>query len=85
MAYRIRVERHAEKDLDDLSASVRRRVIQRIRGLATEPRPRGCVKLAGAEDLWRLRVGDYRLIYSVDDHESVVRIGYVRHRKDAYR
>jgi mRNA interferase RelE/StbE len=85
MAFRIQLERNAEKDLDQLSALVRQRVTEGIRRLAGNPRPRGCAKLQGASDLWRIRVGDYRVIYSIDDDLALIRIGYVRHRKDAYR
>jgi mRNA interferase RelE/StbE len=83
--YLIQVERNAEKDLDRLTVATRRRAIDRIRALARDPRPPGCVKLLYASDLWRIRFGDYRVIYSVDDERGVVRIEYVRHRKDAYR
>ena len=50
-----------------------------------DPRPTGCRKLEGAEDLWRIRIGDYRIIYSVDDSRHVVDISAIRHRSDAYR
>ena len=50
-----------------------------------EPRPAGCAKLEGAADLWRVRVGDYRIIYTVDDRARTVDVSVVRHRRDAYR
>jgi len=62
-----------------------RRIIVRIEGLASNPRPQGCVKLLGADNLWRIRVGEYRVIYSIDEHTRIVDISAVRHRSDAYR
>lgn len=60
------------------------RVFPRIEALATEPRPVGCKKLHGAVDFWRLRVGDYRVVYCIDDNAGVVEIRAVRHRSAAY-
>jgi mRNA interferase RelE/StbE len=85
MPFRIQLERNAEKDLDRLTALVRQRITERISTLADNPRPRGCIKPQGASDLWRVRIGDYRVIYSIDDDLQLVRVDYVRHRKDAYR
>jgi mRNA interferase RelE/StbE len=59
--------------------------VRRIEGLSTEPRPPGCRKLVGANNLWRIRVGDYRVIYSIDDPRRRVDVNAVRHRSDAYR
>ena len=73
MPYRIHVERNAEKDLDKLNRGTHRRVTQQIRNLAGNPRPPGCVRIVGAPDLWRVRVGDYRIIYSINDDQRVVR------------
>ena len=64
---------------------IRTRVFRRIERLGLEPRPTGCRKLEGAEDLWRIRIGDYRIIYSVDDSKHVVDISAIRDRSDAYR
>ena len=75
----------AREELEDLPESVVLRVLARIEALATEPRPRGCCKLAGSESLWRIRVGNYRVLYAIDDPERLVDIIAVRHRKDAYR
>ena len=60
-------------------------ILARIEGLVVEPRPSGVRKLRGASNLWRLRVGDYRVIYSVGDAERVVDVVAVRHRSEAYR
>jgi mRNA interferase RelE/StbE len=64
---------------------VAQRIISRIEALASSPRPPGCVKLRGADNLWRIRVGDYREIYSIDEGAHIVDISTVRHRSDAYR
>ena len=63
--YRILLERGAEKDLARLSSEVHDRVIAAIRALATNPRPPGCRKLAGGKNDWRIRVGDFRVIYEI--------------------
>ena len=56
-----------------------------MRDLATDPRPTGCRKLVGSENDWRIRVGNYRVIYEIADEVRIVRIVRVRHRKDSYR
>jgi mRNA interferase RelE/StbE len=61
------------------------RIVASIRSLAEDPRPPGCEKLVGADDRYRLRVGRYRVIYSVGDGELVVVVVPVGHRKDGYR
>ena len=83
--YRIIVERSAEKDLKRLSSEIRDRAANAIRALATNPRPAGSRKLAGSERDWRIRVGDYRIIYEIADEIRIVRINRVRHRSDVYR
>lgn len=83
--YSILLERAAEKDLTRLSVVVHGRVIAAIRGLAQNPRPPGCRKLTGAQNDWRIRVGDYRVIYEIADVIRVVRVHRVRHRGEVYR
>ncbi len=83
--YQVVVERSAEKDLKRLSAEMVSRVAPAIRGLAANPRPVGSRKLSGTESDWRIRVGDYRVIYEIADTIRVVRIQRVRHRREAYR
>ncbi len=63
----------------------RRRIVERIRGLSVEPRPSGSVKLAGREDRLRVRQGDYRIVYAVDDEARKVEIVKIGHRRDVYR
>ncbi len=83
--YAVSFRRSAEKDLRKLDRTVRRRVLRAIDGLAGDPRPDGCRKLVGSEDAFRIRVGDYRVIYTVDDVVRIVAIENVRHRREAYR
>lgn len=82
--YTVCINRPAQKEIRSLDAGARARVIEELRALAGEPRPPGCRKLVGARDRWRVRVGDYRVIYTVEDLERVVRIVAVRHRSKAY-
>ena len=83
--YETLLERRAEKDLRRLAAEVFQRVIAAIEALAHDPRPEGCKKLKGAGDDWRIRVGDYRVLYDIDDGNQVIRIMRIRHRREAYR
>ncbi len=83
--YNVLLERAAEKDLSRLSAQGHDRISATIQGLARDPRPPGCRKLVGSEHDWRVRVGDYRVIYEIADVVRVVRVHRVRHRREVYR
>ena len=83
--HEVRIGRSATKELETLPDKIVQRIGSKIDALAEQPRPSGCKKLKGADDLWRIRVGDYRIIYAVNDMESVVEIRVIRHRGDAYR
>lgn len=83
--YEVIVERSAEKDLKKLSSEVRPRAVAALQALAKNPRPAGSRKLAGSENDWRIRVGDYRIVYEIADEIRIVRINRVRHRKDVYK
>jgi mRNA interferase RelE/StbE len=84
-AYRIEFRGSAERELRNLDRQMVGRIMVAIEALADQPRPPGTRKLAGAEHTFRVRVGDYRVVYTVDDGQAVVLIERVRHRKDAYR
>jgi mRNA interferase RelE/StbE len=83
--YRVVVERSAEKDLRRLPFDVRTRIADALRSLAKDPRPVGSRKLAGTKHDWRIRIGDYRVIYEIADSIRIVRVYRVRHRREAYR
>ena len=83
--YRITFARSAGRDLDKLDPPVAQRVLAAIQKLASNPRPPGCVKLTGSLNDWRIRAGDWRILYTIDDTAAVVDIAAIRHRSDAYR
>lgn len=83
--YRVLLERGAEKDLSRLSAEIHGCVIVAIQALASNPRPPGCRKLTGSKNDWRIRVGDYRIVYEIADEIRIVRVNRVRHRREVYR
>ena len=83
--YRVLLERVAEKDLSRLSSEIHDRIIAAIQALATNPRPAGCRKLSGTKNDWRIRVGDYRVVYEIAEAIRIVRVNRVRHRREVYR
>jgi mRNA interferase RelE/StbE len=85
VSYRILFTPRAERDLSALPERDRARLARRIDGLATDPRPSSAKKLSGAEDLYRLRSGDYRVIYLIENRIVTVTIVRVGHRRDIYR
>lgn len=84
-AYKVVLVASAAKEFRSLPAGIQRRISAAIDGLSEDPRPRGVRKLAGHERLYRIRVGDYRIVYEIDDEEQVVCITRIRHRREAYR
>jgi mRNA interferase RelE/StbE len=83
--YRVLLERAAERDLSRLSVEVHERVITALQGLADHPRPPGCRKLIGSKNDWRIRVGDYRILYEIADSDREMRVNRIRHRREVYR
>ena len=84
MKYEVILKRSAEKELDRLSGSVCERVTRRLEELEENPRPMGIKKLTD-EDSYRIRVGDYRVLYEIDDAAKKIQVFAVRHRREAYR
>jgi mRNA interferase RelE/StbE len=82
--YSLEIKASAQKELDELDEAMFARIDSRIPALADDPRPRGCKKLKGAELLWRIRIGNYRVIYMIDDPAAAVTIMRVAHRRDVY-
>lgn len=83
-SYSVLLKRSVLKDLDPIPARDRRRIVERIGSLADDPRPAGCEKLSALER-YRVRVGDYRIVYSIEDVQFVVWVVRVGHRRDVYR
>ena len=84
MSYTISILRRARKELAQLPPGAYEQVRDAIRALALDPRPPGCLKLTGREG-WRIRVGDYRVVYEIADEHQDVMILHVGHRRDVYR
>ena len=82
--YSVIFARSARKELESLNAALVKRIFPKIEALAKEPRPKGCRKLKGEKNLWRIRVGDYRVIYAIYDERKVIDIIAIRHRRAAY-
>ncbi len=86
MSYRVEFHARAARVVRKLEADVRRRILDAATQLAEQPRPPGAITMQGAETpQLRIRIGDYRLIYEVHDHELVVLVVQVGHRRDVYR
>jgi mRNA interferase RelE/StbE len=83
--YQVEIARMAQKALAALPRKEQQRVRAAIDLLADEPRPPGCVALAGEERVYRVRVGDYRILYEVFDDRLVVQVVRIGHRRDVYR
>jgi mRNA interferase RelE/StbE len=83
--YKITFSRSAAKELEALEAGAVRRIYPKIESLSQQPRPGGCRKLTGEENLWRIRIGEYRVIYNIDDDNENVNVVRVRHRSRAYK
>jgi mRNA interferase RelE/StbE len=84
--YRLLLKASAAKEIEKVgSKSDRRRIIEKIGGLADDPRAQGAEKLAGYDDRYRVRQGDYRVVYLIDDAATSVTIYKVGHRRDVYR
>jgi mRNA interferase RelE/StbE len=86
VTYRVKLSRKAEKFLVALrDKELQQRLVGAIRGLEATPRSAGCVKLTGSTDLFRLRVGDYRIVYQIQDNVLVVLVIEIGHRREIYR
>lgn len=83
--YSIQLKRAVEKDLRRVEPTVVDRIFARLQKLQRDPFPRGMTKLMDAENLYRIKVGTYRIVYSVDTEDRILVVHYVRHRRDAYR
>ena len=82
--YSLEIKQSAQKELDALDDAVFARIDRKILTLANHPRPPGCRKLRGYKDQWRIRVGDWRVVYFIDEGAKLVTITRVAHRREVY-
>jgi mRNA interferase RelE/StbE len=82
--YTVEVKPSARKELEALPDNVLARVILKLESLGAAPRPTGCKKLKGYKDQWRIRVGDWRVLYIIDDTAKLVSITHIAHRREVY-
>jgi mRNA interferase RelE/StbE len=82
--YALDIKQSAQREMDALDDSVFARLDRKILALADEPRPAGCKKLKGYKDQWRVRVGDWRALYVIDDATHTVTVTHVAHRREVY-
>jgi len=85
MTYHLTYRRSFKKELKKVSAVARKAIVKRVLALAVEPRPHGCTKLEGSDNIYRIRQGNYRVIYTTYEDVLVVELVKVGHRSDAYR
>ena len=85
MTYEIIITKSIQKQLDNLPNNIQERVYEKIAQLAEEPRPDGVVKLKGYDNEYRIRIGDYRLIYEIRDEQLIVLLVQCKHRRDVYK
>lgn len=83
--YQVTFARSARRELESLDKKAVGRILLRIEALARQPRPPGAAKLRGSRDLWRIRVGDFRVLYRVDDRGRLVDVIAIGDRKEIYR
>ncbi len=83
-SYAVEIKPSARKELEALPDHVLSRVVRKIQYLGDNPRPAGCKKLKGYKDLWRIRVGDWRVVYIIDDAVRIVSITRIAHRREVY-
>lgn len=83
--YHVEVERTATKALKEIHRPDRVRLTKAIIELGTEPRPHGCLKMSGMDSLYRIKIGNYRIVYAIDDTIRVVNVTRVGHRREIYR
>ena len=82
--YSLEIKQSAQKELDALDDAVLTRIDRRILALADDPRPAGCKKLRGYKDHWRVRAGDWRVLYIIDDAAKLISITRIAHRREVY-
>jgi len=84
-SYRVEISKSAAKDLRGLDRKWIPRIVASIESLESDARPSGCKKLVGSDHTYRIRIGDYRVVYDIHDDKLIVLVVRVRHRRDVYR
>lgn len=82
--YSVEVKPPAQKELEALPDKLLARVVRKLEALGDAPRPAGCKKLKGYDDHWRIRVGDWRIMYIIDDAAKLVSVTRIAHRREVY-
>jgi mRNA interferase RelE/StbE len=85
MPYTVELTSAARRDNSKLEHAIADRIAEAIEGLEVDPRSRGCIKMAGRVPRYRVRVGTYRIVYSIDDHRQFVLVERIQHRREVYR
>ena len=85
MKQQVTLGKAARRDLQRLDTVWQKRVVSRLQELINTPRPSGVAKLRGTDNEWRIRIGDYRVIYEIDDEQHLVNVLRIKHRREAYR
>ncbi len=82
--YSLEIKQSAQKELDALDETLFTRIDRKILALADNPRPSGCKKLKGYKDQWRIRLGDWRVLYIIDDAAKLISVTRIAHRREVY-
>jgi len=85
MPYTVEIDTKAAREIRSFPRHDQARILAKAQALADNPRPPGCVKLAGGSNLWRVRVGVYRILYQIQDDRLLITVVRVGHRRDVYR
>jgi mRNA interferase RelE/StbE len=85
MSYEVRIAPAAQRQYRKLPVAIRKRIGKELVALSEEPRPAGVVKLRGSRNRWRIRLGDYRIIYQIEDEIVLVTVLTIAHRREVYR
>jgi mRNA interferase RelE/StbE len=83
-SYAVELKPSAHKELESLPDRVLARVVSKLESLTRDPRPAGCKKLKGYKDQWRIRIGDWRVVYIIDDAAKLVSVTRIAHRREVY-
>lgn len=83
--YQLIISKSVQKQIDKLPSTIIEKIIKKLKELSNQPRPNGVIKLKGFEHQYRIRVGDYRLRYDIDDSHLEIKILQCKHRREVYR